>query len=563
MTDAAVKDAFINMDMDENKNIFTSYPAEADRHVSFLTAFEDEVMGAEHAFLGHECDKDLVGGHLGFGTYDLQKCFSVGNISSALEYDEIINGDAVNSTLNVGEEAEKEFFNGMLQGTDERILREHNLRRHASNEHSLDTRVMGGHFNNTYSKSEKSCLRENLELENGAQALGRADREADMSGLASEKACIELRNGKNSALFDQMTVQELQETFRVMFGRETMVEDKHWLKRRLLFGLENNSELEEHLNLVRCRTAFNENEVKKAPTSSCTQDGGSLVEEKPKGIVTNSLATLSSELAETGTSSQDKGDEGLVIIGKRLHKPPRRYIEESLEPKSRSSSRRRCATIQKALKVKPLGVKSPKQPSKQPPKQLPRKGNGAVLSVHEEEPFNGACIQVPFGLPVEEEQVKETPSSLTLSIVSCHDSDNCPSNQSTISNERSDAECLSVSAKLQENISKTDREARTNVQKGKRRRKHHMPWTQSEVLKLIEGISHLGVGRWSKIKKLLFASSKHRTSVDLKDKWRNLVKASCTQLRKKRKGVQGRKQLTHQAPEPVLRRVRELANLYS
>lgn len=49
-------------------------------------------MGAEHAFLGHDCEKDLVGGHLGFGTYDLEKCFSVGNISSALEYDEMING---------------------------------------------------------------------------------------------------------------------------------------------------------------------------------------------------------------------------------------------------------------------------------------------------------------------------------------------------------------------------------------------------------------------------------------------------------------------------------------
>lgn len=73
-----------------------------------------------------------------------------------------------------------------------------------------------------------------------------------------------------------------------------------------------------------------------------------------------------------------------------------------------------------------------------------------------------------------------------------------------------------MSAKLQESVSKTDCEVRTNVQKGKRRRKHHLPWTQPEVMKLIEGIAQLGVGRWSKIKKLLFSSSKHRTSVDLK-----------------------------------------------
>lgn len=81
------------------------------------------------------------------------------------------------------------------------------------------------------------------------------------------------------------------------------------------------------------------------------------------------------------------------------------------------------------------------------------------------------------------------------------------------------------------------------------RRKHHRLWTISEVRKLIEGVSQYGVGRWSRIKKLFFAASAHRTSVDLKvkflslpspymsydtivacqfvqDKWRNLLKAS-------------------------------------
>lgn len=236
-----------------------------------------------------------------------------------------------------------------------------------------------------------------------------------MSGLSSGISCIESRNDKKSAIFDHMTVQELQETFRAMFGRETMVVDKYWLKRRLLFGLENNSELEEHLNLVRCCMASDETEEKNAPSSTCIQDGGSLVEEKPKGIGSNSLTTFCSELTETGTSSQGKGDEGgLLVIGKRLHRPPRRYIEESMEHKSRSSSRRRYGNYHKSSKVKPLGVKPPRQA----PKQLSHKGSVAMISVQEEEPFNGACIQVPFGLPVEEDQVKETPSSLALVTVS-------------------------------------------------------------------------------------------------------------------------------------------------
>lgn len=48
------------------------------------------------------------------------------------------------------------------------------------------------------------------------------------------------------------------------------------------------------------------------------------------------------------------------------------------------------------------------------------------------------------------------------------------------------------------------------------RRKHHRLWTVSEVRKLIDGVSQCGVGRWSQIKRLFFASSDHRTPVDLK-----------------------------------------------
>lgn len=48
------------------------------------------------------------------------------------------------------------------------------------------------------------------------------------------------------------------------------------------------------------------------------------------------------------------------------------------------------------------------------------------------------------------------------------------------------------------------------------RRKHHRVWSISEVRKLIDGVSQYGVGRWSRIKKLFFSASPHRTSVDLK-----------------------------------------------
>lgn len=52
--------------------------------------------------------------------------------------------------------------------------------------------------------------------------------------------------------------------------------------------------------------------------------------------------------------------------------------------------------------------------------------------------------------------------------------------------------------------------------KGGIRRKHHRAWTLGEVMKLVEGVSRYGAGRWSEIKRLAFASYSYRTSVDLK-----------------------------------------------
>ncbi|KAL4340727.1 hypothetical protein GQ457_08G012180 [Hibiscus cannabinus] len=58
------------------------------------------------------------------------------------------------------------------------------------------------------------------------------------------------------------------------------------------------------------------------------------------------------------------------------------------------------------------------------------------------------------------------------------------------------------------------------------RRKHQRMWTLAEVIKLVDGIAQFGVGKWTDIKRLLFASSAYRTPVDLRDKWRNLLRSS-------------------------------------
>ncbi|KAL0309703.1 UNVERIFIED_CONTAM: hypothetical protein Sradi_5912600 [Sesamum radiatum] len=71
-----------------------------------------------------------------------------------------------------------------------------------------------------------------------------------------------------------------------------------------------------------------------------------------------------------------------------------------------------------------------------------------------------------------------------------------------------------------------------------------------------------GVGRWSRIKKLFFSASAHRTSVDLKDKWRNLLKASGIQSQGSRQGEKKRNMAWRPLPKSILHRVCELATIY-
>lgn len=109
------------------------------------------------------------------------------------------------------------------------------------------------------------------------------------------------------------------------------------------------------------------------------------------------------------------------------------------------------------------------------------------------------------------------------------------------------------SAESQDFSSQDENLTITKTRKSKGRRKQHILWSLPEVLKLVDGVSEFGVGRWTDIKRVLFPSSPHRSSVDLKvisvvmfsvcsfhvlgsefvlpfglqDKWRNLLRASC------------------------------------
>ncbi|KAK1670466.1 hypothetical protein QYE76_058625 [Lolium multiflorum] len=67
-------------------------------------------------------------------------------------------------------------------------------------------------------------------------------------------------------------------------------------------------------------------------------------------------------------------------------------------------------------------------------------------------------------------------------------------------------------------------------------RKNNEHWTPEEVKVLVDGVSELGVGKWSKLKKRWFSDS-IRTAVNLKDKWRNLLIAYTVRPTSKKKVI--------------------------
>ncbi|TVU30560.1 hypothetical protein EJB05_22190 [Eragrostis curvula] len=65
-------------------------------------------------------------------------------------------------------------------------------------------------------------------------------------------------------------------------------------------------------------------------------------------------------------------------------------------------------------------------------------------------------------------------------------------------------------------------------------RKNNDRWSEDEMRKLVQSVSIKGVGRWSKVKEDHFPTS-IRTAVNLKDKWRNLVKACRAKVKRRKK----------------------------
>ncbi|MCL7024923.1 hypothetical protein MKW94_018018 [Papaver nudicaule] len=323
---------------------------------------------------------------------------------------------------------------------------------------------------------------------------------------------------QNGDLLGKLTTEELHYAFRCTFGRETSVKDRKWLTNRFLNGLQNIVETEnvsdllereissaKHVDMhLRCSNEFLET------SSSFASVGGNGA--KPVYMTqTERITSLDiyktsySKVNQTGFELVNWRNSEAVKKRKRSWNPTRRCIEAS-DLKLKYSTEKLENRITSSKK------------------------NTFVL-VHEDDlgdNRNDKSLSGP-------EHCSDLESSHSEWQGDMSESDDCIS---------------------------TVRARKDLTKKDLRRRKIHKVWTLSEVMQLIEGVSQHGVGRWSDIKRLLFPSSDHRTAVDLKDKWRNLLRASGALLKSKRKVYMEQKGSQLIIPESALQRVRELAIIY-
>ncbi|KAK6926751.1 hypothetical protein RJ641_008470 [Dillenia turbinata] len=543
----------------EKLNMYAYSYVQVDDGGAYIHASEDEVIGVQHLLEEPKCNKDLVDGILGFSEFHSRKSFEIEDFPCSVDFDEVkINHDALDSNLARQQKAVLEFPGGRSQGSD--VL--HETTNVANAELSDKVSDLG------YSVSQESCLR-NLGSETQPNFCGR-DVSREISWLSTaDVPNLKFACDQNGVFLDKMSSHELREAFRNMFGRETAVTDEKWLKRRISFGLQNFVESKNGLKPMECSYSSKETEGElvaysnefsgRASTNFASMDTTSTLLGDQDGHLgefsgLDSLNEFSSEISKDGFDTLDSGRKGEILTEKRSRRPTRRYIEESLVQYTKFPGRKGQVSRSR------LGEKLPRG---RPRKQHYPKGIGAAPA--RKKPFEGSCIQVPFGDPIRKGHPKKHATFME------DDSEDLKES----SDEDTDTE--DFQADLHNDMSEDDCVTKVTCEKGRSRRKHHRLWTLSEVLKLIEGVSKYGVGRWTDIKRMLFATSAHRTSVDLKKPLMcrtngEIFLELAVHSFQARESLyvsssspyveQGRKHASRPMPQSVQKRVRELSIIY-
>ncbi|KAG8482404.1 hypothetical protein CXB51_027326 [Gossypium anomalum] len=403
---------------------------------------------------------------------------------------------------------------------------------------------------------------------------------------------------KGEICLDNLSIKELHEVFKATFGRDTTVKDKLWLKRRIAMGLTNSCDVstttfvikdnklvkkdnEDGFNNVNLGAGKEHLAVAVEYNEDLLNNLSSQIDEHQ----TTSEVRLGNDVVENNFASEDLAADQRAA--KRVRKPTKRYIEELSEAESKEYGGRSIAST-KNIGFRPLPSKAHTRPARnvslegrtvitrldslggfgiQVPcvyrirRSRPRKNVTALLKFHPsgmgmtatfiKKGFDVHGSQMDNGSMNKVLEAKSTPEQAPEQFVAESKKETTPTDM---------GQNMGLKYVDPSGDTSDDNVVTVPTAKGGIRRKHHRAWTLSEVMKLVEGVSKYGAGRWSEIKRLAFASYSYRTSVDLKDKWRNLLKASFAQTPTE-KGGNSRKHPSMPIPAPILLRVRELAEM--
>ncbi|KAH9327316.1 hypothetical protein KI387_007494, partial [Taxus chinensis] len=545
---------------------------------------------------------DLMTKHMGFKTFV--------KFRDKLGISEPEDPEAERRKLN----AKLEFLDVMLQRVkeEERLRRGSGLPAHTSSKLLRKqgwNQFDGDYYENLQNNESNilpsdACLEECPSLLDNKQVKTHAFADTNLAGTSEPSLTAvvpkpDLNTAKGDSVLDRLSIRELHDTFKATFGRETSVKDKQWLTRRISIALTNSNKKTNKQEYMKSRCgktsseSFPINSAHLQATKSKVEVESNDVEGVGiRPLDNKSSTTLLTDIVvkrEFGMSNDDVplGEE---ITGKRMRKPTRRYIEELSETDARPNS------------GKPVNIHGDSDQGYTAVKSRAIdhcNGLERMALVCTEDSLGRSGIQIPFVLRVRRGRPRKNCSVLLKHKTSERDtellnkavhvqeeqlsSDNGEtkqivpfgSTQNLVPNDKennghillpvpTDRKYVAEPSKsdsvddISDNYVSTIRTAKGGI-----RRKHHRSWTLQEVMKLVDGVSHYGVGRWSEIRKLVFSSSGYRTSVDLKDKWRNLLRASHAQLQTTKEAGNRKKHTSAPVPAPILARVRELSEMQS
>ncbi|URE02789.1 SANT [Musa troglodytarum] len=516
MVKCAIEDGWVKPSMCQNN--FTCKPVQDEIHGALFPASEDEAMEVEHLLLEPQIEKDLSNNIMLMGSEHSKECLAIEDFTFAVDYTDC-KADFGKIYSDAALIQKHEFVDSMLQGVNEGNLHGQSNFRSICPELFWDNDCAESLQVKCVSQNT-SCLR-NFRSDLQTKSIEIHSDAGEFSDLSNalNSPYDAATPDRDAFFFDDISTDQLPDVFRSTLGWDTSVEGKQSLEHHILFEFQNLTEINKFSSPSQCSSMPNEIDdemmwIPKKLFDVVSSPFGSIFDttklvvgigaEKPVHCGRDVRVGNFSEAHKTRLGDEDSA----VITNKRLRKPTRRYIEETSDLKSRCCRETRGLVIQKQRGLHASRVQ--------------RRKNAAVTG-------NETIISKDEFLTADE-------SRATYAL-------RFPKSESR-------------------NNASEDWTRRVRNEKSGIRRKHHRLWTLPEVMKLIEGVSHYGVGRWTDIKRLLFATSAFRTSVDLKDKWRNLLRASAAQLHDRKQVGPHKKHVTLPIPQYVMRRIRELSAIH-